>query len=78
MISIVWIGHTLNPVYHFDILESLVKGNFVKNGHDGSINYPTIYPWFELTCQGEPICINEYATRIASEKCNYVIQLDDH
>ena len=78
VVSIVWIGHTLNPEYHSDILKNLVRGNFVKKGKDGSTMYPTIYPWFELTCQGEPICVNEYATRIASDRFTHVIQLDDH
>ena len=43
-------------------------------GSDGS----EYFKWLELTQLGEPICINEYATRIAQVGSSiHVIQLDD-
>ena len=38
-------------------------------GSDDSI----FYPQFELSHKGEPVCINEYAARIAQGKSTHVI-----
>ena len=35
------------------------------------------YPWFELNHLGQSICLNEYATQIASGKHTHIIHLDD-
>ena len=37
----------------------------------------TYLPWFELNHLGQPICLNEYATEIASGPNTHIIQLDD-
>ena len=36
-----------------------------------------IYPWLEVTKEGEVICLNELSTRLAISKSNHVIQMDD-
>ena len=43
-------------------------------GEDGS----RIYPWLEVTKDGEVICLNEFSARLAISKSNHVIQMDDH
>ena len=35
------------------------------------------YDQFELTCEGYPICLNEYTTWIAAETSAHVIHIDD-
>ena len=62
LIGIVWIGHTLTPdIYaHQQIIEDIGVKEF-KSDIDGS----SYYRRFELNHLGQPICINEYSTRIA-------------
>ena len=36
------------------------------------------YDQFELTCEGYPICLNEYTAWIADKTCAHVIQIDDN
>ena len=51
-----------------------MEGKYVKNVSDDE---STFYPWFELNHLGQPICLNEYATHIASGSNTHVIHLDD-
>ena len=48
--------------------------DFKTIGHDGS----TLHPWFEVTKDGELICMNEFAARMAAGTHCHVIQIDDH
>ena len=68
-IGIVWIGHTLNTDIdkHNDILKRL---RVTKPD-------PDYVQWYELTSLGEPICVNEYATSIASRPSTHVLHIDD-
>lgn len=45
----------------------------LKQGEDES----EYFPWFELDFLGQPICINEYATDIASGENTHIIHFDD-
>ena len=91
-IGIVWVGYSLNPNYqqHKSILKDLIKCPEAKveaevissnpNEEDQLIpeDKSSFYPWTELTYKGEPICINEYATRIAkTSESAHVILIDD-
>ena len=74
-IAIIWIGFVLDP-RRKDEKDLMDKQTFEKNpvGLDNS----EYFKWLELTSLGEPICINEYATRIAQIGSSvHVIQLDD-
>ena len=69
-VGIAWIGHTLNPDYkpHKDIIKQ--KVNFQMMTLDGNESEEEssskMYPWFELTYYGEPICLNEYLCEAAN------------
>ena len=67
LISIVWIGHVLHPEFepHLKIIKE-------KCGSVSSLQFPQ----FELNHLGEPMCINEYASRIAAGGNTYVLQID--
>ena len=56
-----------------DLEEMFETGQFLEEKATDS----ELYRQFELTYQGQPICINEYATWIAEEINTHVIQLDD-
>ena len=60
-IAIIWIGFVLDPSSSKD--QEFMNKQTVDNpiGSDGT----EYFKWLELTQLGEPICINEYATRIA-------------
>ena len=61
-ICIIWIGFCLDSEFemHKKIIDAKEEP-FQEEGSDQS----RYYKWLELTCEGEPICINEYATLIA-------------
>ena len=74
-ICIIWVGFCLDAEfeYHKKIVDS--KTEFIKEVGSDQSRY---FKWLELTCEGEPICINEYATLIAEENQVHVLQLDDY
>ena len=70
LIGICWIGqcidtNTIDPKTKQRILQGVED----KPDKDGN----TFYPWFEVTYLGEPICINEYGTDIASGPNTHVM-----
>ena len=70
LISIVWIGYLLNPKYEEH--EVLIQQKCTPEVSE-AVDY---YPQFELTCLGEAICLNEYATRIARGHHTNVLHID--
>ena len=42
------------------------------------MNSSEIYPWFELTCEGEPICLNEHLCELSRGEGIHVLLLDDY
>ena len=73
-VGICWIGFHLTPSADMAVIKEN-KLVATHTGEDGS----EFYPHYELTSKGEPICINEYATKIASQGPNtHVIHLDDY
>ena len=73
--AIIWIGFSLDPSIgaHQKLIE---VQPFTKN--DVGVDDSVYFKWLELTSLGEPICINEYATRIAQVgKSIHVVQLND-
>ena len=61
-ICIIWVGFCLDDEIHKNIIDSKEE-SIQEVGSDQS----KYFKWLELTCKGEPICINEYATLIAEE-----------
>ena len=74
LIGICWVGQKLQCGYkvHTDITEKLGSLIWPKGTDDSDY-----LPYYELTSLGEPICLNEYATRIAGNEATHVIQFDD-
>ena len=72
-VGIVWIGHCINPI--LDRNKNIIHRKFTRSASwvEGS----DFYPWFELNHLGQSICLNEYATQIASGKHTHIIHLDD-
>ena len=72
-VSIVWVGHTINSAYppHENILKEF--GVEAPLGSDGSAYERN----FAVTYLGEPICITEYAVRLAAGSSTHVLQFDD-
>ena len=69
VVGIYWVGFQLTP--SADMV--LIKENKMIYDENG------FTPQYELTCRGEPICINEYATEIGNAGSHtHVIQLDDY
>ena len=68
-ICIVWIGHQLNSAIpaHQKILDQFKIKNLAAS--DGTLYENT----FAITCQGEPICLTEYGTRIAQGSSTHVL-----
>lgn len=68
-VCIAWVGHTLNSAIpgHAKILEEFKIKKLV--GQDGSLFDNT----FAITCLGEPICLSEYATRLAKGSSTHVL-----
>ena len=77
LISIVWVGYSLDGEFgeHKQFLAPKEEEFEMKvtKGSDASL----YHQWMELTAYGEPICINEYASRIAALKSVHVLQLCD-
>ena len=76
LVSIVWIGFSLDPDFDFHV-NLLDEKTEEINDEGKEAEESEYYRWMELTAYGEPICINEYATKIAALKSTHVIQLDD-
>ena len=72
LIGIYWIGHNLQEDYDEDVMEELdlLKEEKREDGSKLKLQY-------EVTCIGQPICINEYATQIAGGDHTYVVHIDD-
>ena len=64
-ISVVWLGLYLRRefVYHEAVFESLGIPQASKSDLDETKQHQR----YEITLRGEPICINEYCTHIASK-----------
>ena len=73
LISIVWIGHILDPRSGTEskIIEEIGQ-QIEQTGEDGSEYYPRL----ELNHLGESICLNEYATMIAEVEHTHVLHID--
>ena len=75
LISIYWIGYTLQPDLQ---LEFLKQQNLVFPELGLGKDQSRFYAQYELTKDAEPICINEYATQIASAGDHtLVLQIDE-
>ena len=81
VIGIAWIGHTLDPHYapHRKIIDEKVSFKEKNDAEASSIGCDDsdIYPWFELTYLGEPICMNEHLCELSAGERINVLQLDD-
>ena len=68
-ICIIWVGHSLNSAIpgHQKILEEFKVKKLAAQ--DGSLFDNT----FAITCLGEPICLSEYATKIAQGSSTHVL-----
>ena len=73
LVGLCWIGRSLDPDNgkHKAIMEGKYEAK--RSAVDGS----EFYPWFELNHLGQPICLNEYATDIASGPNTHVMHFDD-
>ena len=75
LISIVWIGFSLDP--DFDLHDKLIPKkihrtiSIIENEDKSKIKNRYV-----LTCEGEPICLNEYCTKIANYTNVHVVELD--
>ena len=81
VIGIAWIGHTLDPDYepHKKIISESIDYKAAPNTKvQNSTNASEIYPWFELTHLGEPICLNEHLCEISKGEGVHVLLLDDY
>ena len=79
-VGIAWIGHTLDPDYkpHKEIIKERIKlqtAHEISDSEDDSNS--KMYPWFELTYYGEPICLNEYLCEAANYPQVHILHLDD-
>ena len=80
--AIVWVGHSLCPEDPAD--EDFIQEILDEKGNEGlkkiamGKDESSLYPWLELTHDGEPICLNEIATGIADHSGTHVIQLNDY
>ena len=75
-IGIVWIGLCIDPDENCHEHQKLLKELKVERPPAG-IDESEFFQRFELTHEGEPICINEYATRIARSKGTHVIHINE-
>ena len=73
-VAIVWVGHVVNPAFppHQHILKQF--GVKAPLGSDGSSHENS----YAITHLGEPICIAEYATRLAAGPSTHVLQFSDY
>ena len=74
VIAIYWIGYNVNH-------DHLSKCNKLKQRFEkaGLLSFGDnkLFRQFELTYEGNPICINDYANWIAEEPNTHVIHIDD-
>ena len=77
VIAIYWVGFAIkeddlitNPDYWEEFKTTLELNETAKDSE--------LYRHFEITYDGQPLCINEYATWIAEESNTHVIQIADH
>ena len=75
MISIVWIGYSLDPdlAAHSNLINQKVHRSISEFQNDDKSR---LFNRYVLTSDGQPICLNEYATRIANYKNVHVVELD--
>ena len=78
LLSIVWIGYSLDCDFapHQEILAAKDEEIANENEEAGKSG-GKYFKWMEVSAYGEPICINEYATRIAAHPSTHVLQLND-
>ena len=70
LVGIYIVGHTLSDMHGEDKKILKKKGLYIEEeGADGS----KFENHYELTNAGQPICINEYATRIAEGPNTHVL-----
>ena len=71
LISIVWIGYSLDCDFepHLHLLNQKDEEVERLKGIYGSL----FFKWMEVSAYGEPICINEYATKIAALPSTHVL-----
>ena len=62
VVAVVWLGSSFNTNQDTNLLKLNVKNQIEKE----TIRQ-ILYPRFELTSEGEPICINDYASRITRD-----------
>ena len=81
VIVIYWIGYSVDKDL-FDNKDSSFKEKIEQAGilqEDKERQDETkLFNHFELTYDGKPLCINEYATWIAMESNTHVVQMDEH
>ena len=79
-IGIAWIGHTLDPHYqpHQKIIDEVVKYPSSLDSESEMEDNSEIYPWYELTHLGEPICLSEHLSELTEDKQIHIIHLDDY
>ena len=78
--GIAWIGHTLDPHFepHAKIINEAIEFQPPIEKEEDRKNPCEIYPWFELTCKGEPICLNEHLHELSEGEGIHVLLLDDY
>ena len=74
LITIIWIGYALFP--DFAEHQKIIKKKENLSPKESKVDGSTYFGHLELTCEGEPICINEHATKIASVKNVHVLQFN--
>lgn len=75
MISIIWIGFSLDPELeeHEELINKKVQRSLSERINKDESK---IFNRYGLSCNGEPICLNEYSTKVANYKNVHVVQLD--
>ena len=73
-VAIVSIGYAFNPEVYPLHQKKAEAEEYEPPGSDMLGN--EYYPQYMFTCNEEPICMSEYACRIASGPSTHVIQLD--
>ena len=84
-IGVVWIGHSLDPEdeLHREIIDEKIIYKQEEATEDAESEFSDyepksfMYPRFELTSEGEPICLNEHLCEISAIKRIHVLLLDD-
>ena len=71
----IWVGPSINE--EIKLHRKILKELKVQVPGQSEIDQTEFTQVYELTCHGEPICINEYMKHIATPQSVRVIQLDD-